>query len=102
MCLDEKLHGKGLEREDSRVKSNAQSDDVPVADAELEQIGKDDLVGRGVAEVEVALGVDLEDPIDDGAHDAKSGKRKGNQEGRAPVGVSGTCPGGGIEGGEGS
>src|SRR5208283_3666619 len=102
MGFDEKLHGKGLEREDGRVEGNAKSDDVPVADAELEEVGEDDLVGGGVAQVEVALGVDLEDPVDDGAHDAKDGKRKGNQEGPAPVGVSGACPGGGIEGGEGA
>src|ERR1035437_3011116 len=100
MRLDEKFHRERLEGEDGGVESDAKSDDVPIADTKLEQIGKDDLVGRRFAEVEAFLCLHLHDPVDDCAHNAKGGEAQGNQKRRAPGSISGACPCGGDQGGE--
>src|ERR1700757_5107154 len=100
MRFHEKLHCKGLEREDGGIESYAERDDVPIADPKLEEVGEDDVIGRGFAEVEVFLGTHFEYPIDDRAHNAKRGEAEGNQKRRAPVGISGARPSGRVQRGE--
>src|SRR4029077_6177597 len=98
--LDKEFHGERLEGKDGRVKSDAESDNVPVAHAKLEQVGEDDLFGGSFAQAEVPLRLGLQDPVNNGSHNAKDREGKGYQEGPAPVGVSGARPGRGVERGE--
>src|SRR5208337_1445482 len=70
--VHEELDGEGLEGKDARVKHNAQGDDVPVGDAELEEVLEYNLVGRArLPHGEVLLGIDVHDPINHGPDDAQ-------------------------------
>src|SRR5580698_10310029 len=60
MGLDEELHRERLERKDGGIEGHAEGDDIPVAHAKLEEIGEDDLVGGGFAQMKILLRERLE------------------------------------------
>ncbi len=68
MRFHKEFDRKGLKRENARVEGNAQGDNIPIAHAELEQIGENHLVGRDFSQSIRLLGVHFHHPV---SHRAK-------------------------------
>src|SRR5260370_13359327 len=93
MGFNKEFHRKRLKRENGGVKHHTKRDDKPVAQTELEQIGKDNFVGGNRSKVEILFRPFLQGPVNDRSHHAQGGEGQSDQEGGPATAVGRARPG---------
>ena len=86
MGLDEKLHRKGLEWENSRIECDAQCYDIPVGFSKLQKVSKRYFVCfPGFANLVFPVAGTFEDLVNNRSGNAHNAKNDRNQQGTLPM-----------------